>query len=33
MTARLEVQANSLSDAYKAVRALPEFKFAHLRPE
>ncbi len=34
LTARIEVQATSLSDAYKKVRKLlPEFKHAYLRPE
>lgn len=33
MEATIEVQANSLIEAYKAIRALPEFKFAFLRPE
>lgn len=32
MEARIEVQSNSLVGAYKAIRALPEFKFAFLRP-
>jgi len=33
MTARLEVDAETLSDAYKAVRVIPEFKHTYLRPE
>ncbi|MFM0165662.1 hypothetical protein PQR39_35170 [Paraburkholderia sediminicola] len=33
LTARLEVQAGTLHDAYRTVRTIPEFKHAHLRPE
>ena len=34
LTARIEVQAKSLSDAYKKIRKqLPEFRHAYLRPE
>lgn len=33
MEARIDVEARTLSDAYKAIRALPEFKGAFLRPE
>lgn len=33
MTARINVRALSLTDAYRQVRKFHEFKFAHLRPE
>jgi len=30
---RITVEARTLHDAYRAVRELPQFKHAHLRPE
>lgn len=33
MTARIELDAVSLSEAYRAVRTINEFRRAHLRPE
>lgn len=33
LSTRIEVRARTLHDAYKAARAMPEFKSAHFGPE